>query len=160
MELARAIKEQQPGNVRLVGHTDVRGGPQYNKKLSVARAEAVAAFLKDNEVEVPVEPEGVGADEPLQLADTHALTQGRHLRPQPPRRMAARIGAFKLKGKHVAPFTLFHAAAALPRCKSHRRPRGLRSAACRRGREPQRGPCDRRWRRSVSASRAPQRGRS
>ncbi|VTZ26629.1 conserved hypothetical protein [Methylocella tundrae] len=75
MELARAIKEQQPGNVRLVGHTDVRGGPQYNKKLSVARAEAVAAFLKDNEVEVPVEPEGVGADEPLQLADTHALTQ-------------------------------------------------------------------------------------
>ncbi len=74
-ELARAIKEQQPQNVRLVGHTDVRGGPDYNKKLSVARAAAVAAFLKQNDVAVSVEPEGVGAAEPLQLADVGGLTQ-------------------------------------------------------------------------------------
>lgn len=75
MELARAIKEQRPESVRLVGHTDVRGGPQYNKKLSVARADAVAAFLKGNDVVVPVAPEGVGADEPLQLSDARGLTQ-------------------------------------------------------------------------------------
>ena len=75
MELARAIKEQQPQDVRLVGHTDPRGGADYNKKLSVERAEAVAAFLKENNVDVPVEPEGVGADEPLQLSDLSGLTE-------------------------------------------------------------------------------------
>ncbi len=75
MELARAIKEQQPQSVRLVGHTDVRGGPEYNKKLSIARAEAVASFLKENDVAAPVEPEGVGADQPLQLSDASGLTQ-------------------------------------------------------------------------------------
>jgi outer membrane protein OmpA-like peptidoglycan-associated protein len=74
-ELARAIKEQQPQNVRLVGHTDVRGGPDYNKKLSAERAETVAAFLKENDIEVPVEPVGVGADEPLRLSDESGLTQ-------------------------------------------------------------------------------------
>lgn len=75
LELARAIKEQQPANVHLVGHTDLRGGPEYNKKLSVARAEAVAAFLRENNIDVPVEPEGVGADEPLPLDNVRGLTQ-------------------------------------------------------------------------------------
>lgn len=75
MELARAIREQQPQNVHLVGHTDVRGGPDYNKKLSVERAEAVAAFLRENNVDVPVEPQGVGAAEPLQLSDMSGLTE-------------------------------------------------------------------------------------
>lgn len=74
-ELARAIKEQQPQGVRLVGHTDPRGGPDYNKKLSVERAEAVAAFLKENNVDIPVQPEGVGADEPLKLTDESGLTE-------------------------------------------------------------------------------------
>ena len=75
LELARAIKEQRPANVVLVGHTDVRGGADYNKKLSIARAEAVAAFLHENSVDVPVEPEGVGADEPLHLSDATGLSQ-------------------------------------------------------------------------------------
>lgn len=74
-ELARAIREQQPQSVVLVGHTDARGGADYNKKLSVARAEAVAEVLKENNVAAPVAPEGVGADEPLQLADPAGLTQ-------------------------------------------------------------------------------------
>ncbi|WP_049768164.1 OmpA family protein [Methylocella silvestris] len=74
-ELARAIREQQPQIVRLVGHTDLRGGPEYNMKLSVARAEAVAAYLKENNIAVTVEPEGVGAAEPLQLSDASGLTQ-------------------------------------------------------------------------------------
>jgi outer membrane protein OmpA-like peptidoglycan-associated protein len=74
-ELARAIKEQQPQSIRLVGHTDVRGSYDYNKKLSVERAEAVAAFLKENNVDVPVKSEGVGPDEPLQLSDPRGLTE-------------------------------------------------------------------------------------
>lgn len=74
-ELARAIKEQRPERVTLVGHTDIRGGAEYNKKLSLSRAEAVAAFLRTNEIDVPVEAEGVGAEEPLQLEPATGLTE-------------------------------------------------------------------------------------
>ncbi len=74
-ELARAIKEQRPERVTLVGHTDVRGSMDFNRKLSVSRAEAVAAFLRENEIDVPVAADGVGAAEPLQLKPTTGLTQ-------------------------------------------------------------------------------------
>ena len=43
-ELADALREQRPARVRLVGHTDIRGSDETNKKLSAARAEAVAAY--------------------------------------------------------------------------------------------------------------------
>ena len=66
-ELLRAIREQQPEKVRVVGHTDPRGGPDFNLKLSKARADAVAAFLRDNGVTVPIEAEGVGAAEPVTI---------------------------------------------------------------------------------------------
>ena len=39
-ELADALREQRPARIRLVGHTDVRGSEETNKKLSAARAEA------------------------------------------------------------------------------------------------------------------------
>jgi outer membrane protein OmpA-like peptidoglycan-associated protein len=74
-ELARAIKEQRPERVTLIGHTDVRGSADYNKKLSISRAEAVASFLRENEVDVAVEAEGVGAAEPLQLKPAPGLTE-------------------------------------------------------------------------------------
>jgi outer membrane protein OmpA-like peptidoglycan-associated protein len=74
-ELARAIKEQRPVRVTLIGHTDIRGGAEYNKRLSVARAQAVAAFLRDNAIDVPVAADGVGADEPLDLEPSKGLTQ-------------------------------------------------------------------------------------
>ena len=75
MELARAIREQQPERVTLVGHTDVRGGRDYNMTLSLARAQVVAGFLRQQSIDVPVEANGVGADEPLQLNDTTGLEQ-------------------------------------------------------------------------------------
>jgi outer membrane protein OmpA-like peptidoglycan-associated protein len=75
MELARAIKEQQPAHVILVGHTDVRGGPDYNMRLSLERAEVVAGFLRQQSIDVPVKANGVGADEPLHLSDTTGLNQ-------------------------------------------------------------------------------------
>jgi outer membrane protein OmpA-like peptidoglycan-associated protein len=74
-ELANALKEQRPGKVVLVGHTDVRGTPDGNVRLSRERAEAVAAFLRADGVEAQVEIVGKGATEPMALADTSGLTQ-------------------------------------------------------------------------------------
>jgi outer membrane protein OmpA-like peptidoglycan-associated protein len=74
-ELLTAIKEQHPGRITLVGHTDVRGSAETNMTLSNARAEAVAAFLRENGVEASVETVGKGANEPIKLSDTSGLTQ-------------------------------------------------------------------------------------
>lgn len=74
-ELLTAIKEQQPSQIVLVGHTDVRGGAETNMKLSVARAEAVASFLRENGVNATIDASGRGANEPIQLTDTSGLTQ-------------------------------------------------------------------------------------
>lgn len=74
-ELLSAIKEQHPGRIMLVGHTDVRGSAETNMTLSNARAEAVAAFLRENGVDASVETVGKGANEPIKLSDTSGLTQ-------------------------------------------------------------------------------------
>jgi outer membrane protein OmpA-like peptidoglycan-associated protein len=74
-ELLTAIKEQQPSRIVLVGHTDVRGSAENNVKLSVARADAVASYLRENGVNAVVETNGKGASEPIQLNDTSGLTQ-------------------------------------------------------------------------------------
>jgi outer membrane protein OmpA-like peptidoglycan-associated protein len=74
-ELLTAIREQQPARVMVVGHTDVRGGADYNQKLSVARAEAVASFLRDNGITAEIATDGRGAAEPLRLTDTSGLSQ-------------------------------------------------------------------------------------
>jgi outer membrane protein OmpA-like peptidoglycan-associated protein len=74
-ELLTAIKEQRPARVVLVGHTDIRGSARTNMKLSVARAEAVAAFLHQNGVDIPLEAIGKGATEPLRLSDSAGLSQ-------------------------------------------------------------------------------------
>jgi len=44
-------------------------------KLSVARAEAVATYLRENGVNAVVETTGKGASEPIHLTDTSGLTQ-------------------------------------------------------------------------------------
>jgi outer membrane protein OmpA-like peptidoglycan-associated protein len=74
-ELLNAVKEQRPGRIMLVGHTDVRGSAETNMTLSTARAEAVAAFLRENGVDASVETVGRGANEPIKLNDTSGLTQ-------------------------------------------------------------------------------------
>jgi outer membrane protein OmpA-like peptidoglycan-associated protein len=74
-ELAEALKEQQPVRIQLVGHTDVRGSDETNMKLSAARAEAVAAFLKEAGVTATIETKGVGSAEPLKLVDSSGLNQ-------------------------------------------------------------------------------------
>ena len=74
-ELAAALKEQRPARIRLVGHTDVRGSVETNLKLSAARSEAVAAYLKEVGVEATIETAGVGANEPLAIPDSSGLSQ-------------------------------------------------------------------------------------
>jgi outer membrane protein OmpA-like peptidoglycan-associated protein len=74
-ELLRAIQEQQPVKVVVVGHTDVRGGAEHNLKLSNDRAQTVATFLRQNGLTTPIEVVGVGANEPMRIADSAGLTQ-------------------------------------------------------------------------------------
>jgi outer membrane protein OmpA-like peptidoglycan-associated protein len=74
-ELVAVLKEQHPGRVTLVGHTDSRGAAEHNLILSRERAEAVAQFLRENGVNAEIETLGKGAGEPLKIEDTSGLTQ-------------------------------------------------------------------------------------
>jgi outer membrane protein OmpA-like peptidoglycan-associated protein len=74
-ELLEALQEQKPSRVLLVGHTDVRGTAEFNVKLSRDRADAVAAFLKENGLTTVIETEGKGATEPMHLSDTSGLSE-------------------------------------------------------------------------------------
>jgi outer membrane protein OmpA-like peptidoglycan-associated protein len=74
-ELIEVLKEQQPSHLSLVGHTDVRGTAEFNLKLSRERAEAVASFLQQNGINVRIETDGRGANEPMRLSDSSGLSQ-------------------------------------------------------------------------------------
>ena len=74
-ELADALREQRPARIKLVGHTDARGTEDTNKRLSAARAEAVAAYLKEVGITTVIETAGVGASEPIKLMDSAGLSQ-------------------------------------------------------------------------------------
>jgi outer membrane protein OmpA-like peptidoglycan-associated protein len=74
-ELLGALQEQKPPRVTLIGHTDVRGTAEFNMKLSRDRAEALASFLHENGLTIPIDTEGKGANEPMHLSDTSGLTE-------------------------------------------------------------------------------------
>jgi outer membrane protein OmpA-like peptidoglycan-associated protein len=74
-ELLGALQEQKPSRIVLIGHTDVRGTAEFNMKLSRDRADAVASFLKQNGLAIPIETEGRGANEPMHLSDASGLTE-------------------------------------------------------------------------------------
>jgi outer membrane protein OmpA-like peptidoglycan-associated protein len=74
-ELVDVLKQQRPSRLVLVGHTDVRGTAEFNMKLSRERAETVAAFVRQNGLEIAVETVGKGANEPMRVSDTSGLSQ-------------------------------------------------------------------------------------
>ncbi len=74
-ELLGALQEQKPSRILLVGHTDVRGIAEFNMKLSRDRADAVASFLRENGLAIPIETDGKGANEPMHLSDTSGLSE-------------------------------------------------------------------------------------
>jgi outer membrane protein OmpA-like peptidoglycan-associated protein len=74
-ELLEVLQEQRPSRILLVGHTDARGTAEFNMKLSRERADAVAAFLRQKGLAIPVETDGKGFNEPAQLSDTSGLSR-------------------------------------------------------------------------------------
>ena len=56
--------------VQVVGHTDSVGGEEANLSLSLARAEAVDAALRDAGLSVPTEVDGVGESQPVAPNET------------------------------------------------------------------------------------------
>ena len=74
-ELLGSIAGAKAVRSLLVGHTDVRGTAEFNMKLSHDRAAAVASFLQENGLTVPIETDGKGANEPMHLSDTSGLSE-------------------------------------------------------------------------------------
>jgi outer membrane protein OmpA-like peptidoglycan-associated protein len=58
----------QTGPVTIVGHTDPAGPADYNRALSLRRAEAVKRFLNSRSVKTDIAVEGRGEDEPIDQA--------------------------------------------------------------------------------------------
>jgi outer membrane protein OmpA-like peptidoglycan-associated protein len=74
-ELLEVLQEQRPSRILLIGHTDARGTAEFNMKLSRERADAVAAFLRQKGLAIPVETDGKGFNEPAHLSDTSGLSR-------------------------------------------------------------------------------------
>ena len=62
--VAAAINEMGATKVRLVGHTDTMGTPEYNQVLSVERADSVRDYLKSKGVTAEISATGVGESDP------------------------------------------------------------------------------------------------
>jgi outer membrane protein OmpA-like peptidoglycan-associated protein len=63
---ARILRERAKGTARIEGHTDSKGDPPYNQKLSERRAEAVRKWLAEREglTTVKFATQGFGATRP------------------------------------------------------------------------------------------------
>lgn len=66
-ELADAVKEQKVARMKLVGHADPRGAPQYNMELSRGRVEAVRDWLLRAQVRARIDIEWKGATQPFDI---------------------------------------------------------------------------------------------
>ncbi len=68
------IKDMNASKVTVEGHTDSSGKADANKKLSQARAESVAQFIKDPAASESIEAKGYGYERPL---TTNKTKEGR-----------------------------------------------------------------------------------
>jgi len=66
--LARYIKQRKINQVTLIGHTDLKGNPSVNQKISKQRADSVKNYLQNKlDVIANVKTIGKGKEEPLRL---------------------------------------------------------------------------------------------
>jgi outer membrane protein OmpA-like peptidoglycan-associated protein len=70
-EVVEVMVDSPDLRISVHGHTDSRGGIEYNRRLSRARAEAVVKYLTDKGIAVErLSAEGFGPDRPLGTNDT------------------------------------------------------------------------------------------
>ncbi len=75
LDLLAYLNQQKPATVTLTGHTDARGGDDYNQALSERRVAAVADFLLQNGYAGKIETKGYGESQPIQLDDPKRYSQ-------------------------------------------------------------------------------------
>lgn len=70
----------------IIGHTDSKGGEEYNQKLGLRRARSVKAYLKARNIEVPIKIQSKGEKDPLIIDydeqgryDTEAMAKNRRV---------------------------------------------------------------------------------
>ncbi|MCK5100943.1 MAG: OmpA family protein [Desulfobacteraceae bacterium] len=49
LKILKVAKEREPSEISVIGHTDSKGSPEYNKKLSLERAKSVEKILKKSD---------------------------------------------------------------------------------------------------------------
>lgn len=70
-ELVKALQEQPNADIYIEGHTDNIGSEEYNKKLSLRRANAVAEELKKRGISAErIHVSGAGFSKPIASNDT------------------------------------------------------------------------------------------
>jgi outer membrane protein OmpA-like peptidoglycan-associated protein len=74
-ELLTALKQQEPSDLIIVGHTDPRGGDAYNMDLSERRARAVERYLRMNGITARIKTYGRGFHEPVAPEVTQGLSE-------------------------------------------------------------------------------------
>ena len=80
--LRRLAMEIGGRNVEVVGYTDSQGAAAANQALSLRRAEAVAAILKESGASGSIRTDGRGAADPQVRAVAELLTRPGTLHPQ------------------------------------------------------------------------------
>jgi outer membrane protein OmpA-like peptidoglycan-associated protein len=75
-ELARSLDQYPDSDLLILGHTDSIGPAQYNKDLSVRRADAAAEYLISEGVQRSrIATGGLGEEEPVAMNDTETGRQ-------------------------------------------------------------------------------------
>jgi outer membrane protein OmpA-like peptidoglycan-associated protein len=75
-EALKLLTEQERPRIALIGHTDPKGGDQYNLELSRRRAAAFKKFLVDQGYPAAnIETDGMGKSRPLQVENQGDYTQ-------------------------------------------------------------------------------------
>jgi type II secretory pathway predicted ATPase ExeA/outer membrane protein OmpA-like peptidoglycan-associated protein len=80
-QLADMFNRHDKIRIQVIGHTDDTGGADYNRQLSLRRAEALVKYLS-NRVQSPerIEAIGMGKDEPLVASSLGSMTAEQRLR--------------------------------------------------------------------------------